>query len=775
MKRKKKMNPPKKFRTWAGLVTCIVLVFASAACSQSPEERRKKFIAAGDRLVQKKDWARAILEFKNAAQAMPAHPEAYYRLALAHLAEGDVRMGIIYLQKTLQLDPKHVDAQLKLAELMIVSEDQTILQDAQNRLRSLLAATPDSAEAVTALALAEWKLAQPALAEKHLMEVLQRMPRNLQAAVSLARIKVAQKKFAEAEAQLQSIARQSPPMAAAYVALGEFYLSQNRTQDAARSFEQALATEPSSPQALMGLASTHLIAGDWREAEKIYRRISNLPDEKARNVHALFLLQSKRYGEAAREFAEVLKKFPNDRDARTGLISAYVFVKNYHDAEIVLNAALKKNGNDVPALLQRAALMMLRNNWDSAEADVRGALRADPDSAEAHYLMSKVHGSRQTVELQRAELHDALRLDPTLLAARLELARLYTRTNDPKAALEILNNAPRHQREITALVAEQNWAKLALGQRTEAELNLKDAVARKTYPDLSLQDGILKMDRHDYQGARKSAQDVLAANAEDLRGLQLLLQSYVGEKRVSEGVAEIQRYAMSHQASAVVQQFAGTVLLAHGDKENARNAFERARAADPYMVAPDLSLARMALQDGRVDESQAALEKLTRRLAKDETAHLWLGHIALMKNEYQKAIQEYQNVLSINPKNVNALNNLAYILSEHANQPERALAYAQQARELAPNSAAVANTLGKLYYRKGLYSLAVPLLKEAVDREKTESRVFDLGLAYIKDGDIINGREALTAGLKMGSHTPQAAEAREILASLKSAPNNTRH
>jgi hypothetical protein len=41
-------------------------------------ERRDKYLAAGRALVEKKDFARAILAFKNAAQAMPNDAEVYY-------------------------------------------------------------------------------------------------------------------------------------------------------------------------------------------------------------------------------------------------------------------------------------------------------------------------------------------------------------------------------------------------------------------------------------------------------------------------------------------------------------------------------------------------------------------------------------------------------------------------------------------------------------------------------------------------------------------------
>ena len=47
-----------------------------------------------------------------------------------------------------------------------------------------------------------------------------------------------------------------------------------------------------------------------------------------------------------------------------------------------------------------------------------------------------------------------------------------------------------------------------------------------------------------------------------------------------------------------------------------------------------------------------------------------------------------------------ALNGLAYLLAE-TRQPDEAIKYAQKAKELAPDSPAVDDTLGWTYFQKG--------------------------------------------------------------------------
>jgi putative PEP-CTERM system TPR-repeat lipoprotein len=751
--------------TRAIYLTSVVLALAGTACTKSPEQRRQQFIAAGQGMMEKKDFARAVLEFKNAAQVVPNHPEAYYRLGLAYLASGDYKRGIPYIQKTLEIDPKHAEAQLKLSELMILTDDPTAIQEANDRLQKLLTSGPASTETMTAVAVAEWKLSQRSAAEKHLMDALGKAPGNLTAAITLAKIKMEQNDFGAAEKALRSVTDQAKPTAEAFVTLGEFYLVRNQVNEAALQFKKASEVNPKHSQALMDLAVCELSAGRWDGAEKVYRQAAALPGEATRNVHALFLLQSGKRNEAIQEFLELTKKYPNDRDARSGLVSAYVSAHRLPEAEAVLTAAIQKNAKDVPALLQRADMLLIRHNLDAVEVDLQAAVREEPDSPQAHFILSHLYGAKGDSNRQRQQLDEALRLNPGFLSARLALARAYTNSNSAKLALGILNQAPAAQKDTPALVAERNWAYLALGQKAEVEKALQRHRWQQNGSDLLLQDAMLKLDRKLFDEARKLSRDALAANPEDVRGLQLLLQSYASERRLSEGLAELKQYAANHAASASIQQFAGTAAAAEGDEEYARVAFGQARTADPGSPAPYLALAQLDIHDQQFDRAQAILKELVAKDTKNTTAYLWLGHLALMKEKDSEAQQFYQKVLELDSNNIGALNNLAYILSERTRQPDQALSYAQKARELAPGSGSVANTLGMVYYRKGLYSLAIPLLKSAAEVERNPNHLYDLGFAYVNAGDIGKGRETLKAALQMDSHLPKAVEARQILAS----------
>jgi tetratricopeptide (TPR) repeat protein len=110
------------------------------------------------------------------------------------------------------------------------------------------------------------------------------------------------------------------------------------------------------------------------------------------------------------------------------------------------------------------------------------------------------------------------------------------------------------------------------------------------------------------------------------------------------------------------------------------------------------------------------------------------------------AALHYRAVLDIDGSNIVALNNLAYSLA--MTNPDEALGLAQKAAELAPDNAGVQDTLGWVYYRKGIYAIASKYLKTAVAKEPTARRQFHLGMAYLKAGNQELGQKTLSAALQ---------------------------
>jgi tetratricopeptide (TPR) repeat protein len=137
--------------------------------------------------------------------------------------------------------------------------------------------------------------------------------------------------------------------------------------------------------------------------------------------------------------------------------------------------------------------------------------------------------------------------------------------------------------------------------------------------------------------------------------------------------------------------FLGQFLAANGDRAGARKAFEAAKTAKPGLVTADLALAELDTIDGKPDDARTRLTAIVSTNPTYLPGHLLFAQLEMNEGENAAAIEQFRKAVELDHKNPIALNGLAYLLAEN-HQPDEALKYAQKAKKLAPDNAAVADT-----------------------------------------------------------------------------------
>lgn len=123
----------------------------------------------------------------------------------------------------------------------------------------------------------------------------------------------------------------------------------------------------------------------------------------------------------------------------------------------------------------------------------------------------------------------------------------------------------------------------------------------------------------------------------------------------------------------------------------------------------------------------------------------------------------YKQALDIDANFGPAANNLAWHYAEREGKLDVALELARRAKTALPDDPYVADTLGWVLYRRGLYAAAIGPLKESAEKlaDKAEVR-YHLGMAYLRNGDKDKARGELQAALKLGPF-PQTDDAQRAL------------
>ena len=157
-----------------------------------------------------------------------------------------------------------------------------------------------------------------------------------------------------------------------------------------------------------------------------------------------------------------------------------------------------------------------------------------------------------------------------------------------------------------------------------------------------------------------------------------------------------------------------------------KRRIEVAAAQSPGMAPRAVTLALRAdtlLVRGDVAAATVAFEEATSVAPNFGGVHFRLATLYEQSEKFDLAIARYKRVIELQPRNVVALNNLAFRLATTKNAPAEALPFAQQAQRLAPQSGVVLDTLGWVQYLAGDKATAVKTLTAAAKGEPTNAEI----------------------------------------------------
>ena len=178
-------------------------------------------------------------------------------------------------------------------------------------------------------------------------------------------------------------------------------------------------------------------------------------------------------------------------------------------------------------------------------------------------------------------------------------------------------------------------------------------------------------------------------------------------------------------------------------------------------------LGQLYASQKRLDEARAGFEQLAKQMPRLAGPPTMVGNLFDMQKNTGQARVWYERALAIDPKAAVAANNLAWLLAETGGNLDVALQHAQAAKSQLPELPDVDDTLGWVYYKKGLATLAIQSFEESVRKDgKNALFHYHLGLAYLKNEEKDKARVSLKQALALNPSFDGAADAKKVLASL---------
>jgi Tfp pilus assembly protein PilF len=279
--------------------------------------------------------------------------------------------------------------------------------------------------------------------------------------------------------------------------------------------------------------------------------------------------------------------------------------------------------------------------------------------------------------------------------------------------------------------------------------------------------GLFALKKNDQAAARAAFEKALALDptlVDPLAGLAAIDVSQGQGGRARARFEE--RLQKTPRDSAVLVQAART-WASTGDASKAEEFLRRAIEADASNLEAYGLLAQLFVSQKRLGEALAEYDQLAARQPGSSGPPTLAAMILLAQGKEDEARKRFEAVVEKDPRAAVASNNLAWIYASKGEQLDRALQLAQSAKAEIPDHPEVNDTLGFVYLKKQLPTLAIAPLRLAVEKVPANpSFHYHLGLAYAQTGDKAAARQALEQALRLKADFDGADDARKVLRTL---------
>jgi tetratricopeptide (TPR) repeat protein len=761
------MNPSFRSPRKTALVALLSATVAFSACSKDPQKVKADAVASGDKYVAAKQYDQAVVEYKRALQADPSAGAVRYKLAQVYTLIGDGPSALREAVRAADTLPNDLDAQLQAARILIVAG---LFEDGKSRALKAVQIDPKSPDAQILLGNALAGLKDLNGAIKTVTDAVSLNQNYGLTYVNLGTMKAAAGDKVAAEQAFKRAVEVDPKSEGAHLALGNYYWSSGNLAGAEEELKQAATINPASQLASRALAAFYIEARKPELAEQYLKTlVDKANDDDARLTLAEFYVAIKKNDEARKVFEAV--QGSSGRlfvPATLGLASIDYAANKKEQALQELEKALAREPNNADARLMKVKYLADAGNIAEALKLVNAVVNDYPNSASAFFAQGVVlEAAHQPAEATKA-YESAHRLDNSMLGAQLALARLSLAAGDANAAQgyaqQFLVSMPAglEPRVILArsLAMQGNYT----GALTQL-VPLAKAAPNSEAVHNAL--GLTYTLKKDYGAAREEYTAALKIAPSSLEALGGLTTVDLAEHRTADARARIEARLKQTPGDAAVQIFAGQAYLAMGDTKSAEAAYRKAVELDPSRFEPYLVLARMYATENRLDDASAEFGEAAKRQPTNAGIRTMMGMIYELQKQPDQARKSYEAALAIDPRSPVAANNLAQHYADAGQNLDEALQLAQTAKNGLPDRPEVDDTLGWVYYKKGLAPLAIRSFKLCV-AAKPDNPTFlaHLGLAYAQNKDREPARQALKKALAMRADFDGAADARATLAQL---------
>jgi len=707
----------------------------------------------------------AIVAYRKALELRPDFLAAHTRITGILVQQGKTQEANAQVDAMKKIAPKHPQT-LYLQALLAFREKNYIA--AREAIQLHLRAVPDSLPGLVLDANIAFHLGAYAQAETSLLKALQQAPKERLARMILVNTYLRSRQPTKALDALRPLLQGDGENNADVLALaGEVYMQNGNTTEAERVFAKAAALDPKDSNKRTSLALTHISTG---ESERGFKELEEAAaaDAGIRADLALIAAHTRqRKWDAALKAIDDLEKKQPDKPLPHNLRGAvYAGKGETAAARKSFERALQLEPADFAAAASLARLDLADKKPDDARKRFESVIAKDPKNTRALLALAELRaqGGGTTDEVA-ALISKAVAADPTNVTSRLVLVNFYLRAKEPKKAVAAAQDALAAIPDRAELLEAAGQAQLAAGDTNQAVATFTKLVkARPGAPEPYIHMANAQMAAKDPDGAVQSLKKALTIRPDNVGIERAIVKVTLDAGRDAEALAMARNLQKSRPKESVGYMLEGDINMSKKNWSEAASAYRIGlKSVGTTDLAVRLNAALRA--GGNVAEADKLIADWMRDHPKDRDVRAYLAELAVEKRDYRAAVAHYKSMLEIRSDDALALNNLAYFSGEL--KDPKALEYAERARNLAPNNAAILDTYGVLLTDRGEVKRGIEMLQKAVSLAPASTGIrLNLARALIKDGQKAAAKKELEALAQLGDRFSGQAEVASLMKTL---------
>jgi len=707
----------------------------------------------------------ALAAYRKALAIQGDFVGAHSGIMMIHLARKDTAAMAEQLAAMKKALPKHPATQYFDA---VVAFDNDDFKTAGELVAQLLKNAPEDHNLLSLAGSVEYRKGNLLQAETHLLKVLAAAPTHRQTRWVLGQIYTRTGQTSKTLEMIGPLLEGEPADIVALSLAAQAHLQSGEMEKAEALFARAAKLNPDDPKAGIALALTRMSRGEVEGGFDDLQRIAAADAGTAADL-ALIAAHLRR-----REFAKALEAIDNMDRKQPGQAmteqmrgTAQVGLGQADAARASFERAVKIDPVYFPAIAGLAALDVAQNKARDAEKHFDALLAQQPSHLQALLAVAKLRKSNGASDEEVAALlNNAVKLNPAAAAPRLQLIEHHLAAGQTGPALvaaqEAVARMPSDLQMLDALGRAQ-----ALSGETNQAISTFNKIAsaqpKLPLPHMRLAD--IYIAAKNSREARLSLERALALVPDLLAAQVKLINLKLTEGRSVDALAiarTVQRQRPKDSAGFVLE---GDTHAADKKWEAAIKAYRAAITLSPGATAEAMKVHTALRRSGKRAEADRWADSWLRDHTRDAAFLAYLGEGAIGERDFDTAQRQYVRLLELQPNNLLALNNLAWVMVE--NKQPGALAYAEKANALKPDQPALMDTLAGALAAHEQLPKALEVQRRVVELAP-QGHDFRLRLAklYLQAGEGDKARVELDRLAKLGDKFHGQAEVSRLLGSM---------